>query len=104
MDQGTTRTPSRGAVGLARAALAGLGGGLLLGGALLLALVVRTRLAGVDCAGLSVNECELAAQGASELARYQALFGAGLVLLAVALLVLSRTRRSALGARELHDR
>ena len=73
-----------------RAALLGLGAGLLLGGGYLLFVAIRNRSAPVNCARLPPAECDLLTQSARELAKMQLLSGIGLVLLALAIFVLLR--------------
>lgn len=80
---------------LSRAALVGLGLGVFLGGGYLLALAARSGLVGVDCGQLSPTECAFEEQLALELSRRQALVGAALMLLALALLLYARAKERA---------
>lgn len=75
---------------LLRAAGAGLCGGMLLGGALLLYLGLKAWLSPPDCTGLLSVECEFLAASAREMGRRQLLFGGALLALALASLVLLR--------------
>src|SRR5687768_14493195 len=89
--------PSGGLGGVARAALLGLCGGMLLGGLFLLVVGLRTRLAPMDCADLSEVECGFMQQTALEVGRMQTVAGAALLALGAAVVVLVRSRaRSAL--------
>ena len=74
-----------------RGALLGLGAGLL-GGAVLL-LVNAIRGYGLDCTGLSSDECYLRQEAALELARFQTLFAVALVIAAAAVFLLLRSAR-----------
>ncbi len=75
---------------LGRAALFGLCGGLLLGGALLLSLGLRGLFVAPDCRGLSEPECNLILEAAAHVGRVQTICGGSLVALALALFVLAR--------------
>ncbi|QRN95335.1 hypothetical protein JRI60_40705 [Archangium violaceum] len=78
--------------GVSRAALLGLCGGMMLGGLFLLIQGLRTRLAPADCADLSEMECGFMRDTAIEVGRTQSVVGAALLALAVAVVVLMRSR------------
>ncbi|HZH76841.1 MAG TPA: hypothetical protein VEY88_12470 [Archangium sp.] len=84
--------PQGGLGGVARAALLGLCGGMLLGGLLLLGQGLRTRLAPMDCQELSEVECGFIRQTAEEVGRMQTVAGAALLALGAAVVVLVRSR------------
>ena len=75
---------------LLRAAGVGLCGGMLLGGALLLYLGLKSWFSPPDCTGLLSVECDFLAASAREMGRRQILFGGALLALALASLVLLR--------------
>jgi hypothetical protein len=79
---------------LARAALLGLGLGLLGGALMLVAFALRGMISGPDCTGLLPIECAAETQNLATLGRLQALSGVALALLSLAaFLVLRRSRR-----------
>jgi hypothetical protein len=81
---------------LVRAALLGLGLGLLGGALMLVAFALRGMLVGPDCSGLLPIECTAETQNLATLGRLQALCGVALALLSLAVfLVLRRSRRPA---------
>ena len=86
----TSPSSQTGGRSLTRAALVGLGGGLLLGSVYL--LVSALRASRLDCAGLPMDECELEQQMAVEIGRYQSLFAAALALFAVAIFLWLRAK------------
>jgi hypothetical protein len=75
---------------LLRAAGAGLCGGMLLGGVLLLYLGLKGWLSPPDCTGLLAVECDFLTQATQEMGRRQLLFGGALLALALASFVLMR--------------
>lgn len=75
---------------LARAAGVGGAAGLLLGGVGLLLVAARTLFLGTGCADLTPAQCALETTLAREMALRQTLFGGGLALLGLSLLVLLR--------------
>ncbi|WNG39547.1 hypothetical protein F0U60_42025 [Archangium minus] len=88
-------TDTKGRVALAgvtRAALLGLSGGLLLGGLFLLGVGLKTRFSSADCTGLSEIECSFAQEAALEMSRMQTISGAALLSLAIAVVVLLRSK------------
>jgi hypothetical protein len=89
-----TRVP-KSAEGLARAALLGLCGGILLGGLFLLGVGLKTHLSPADCTGLSEMECSFLRDADQEMGRLQVIMGSGLLALGAAVVVLLRSRARA---------
>jgi hypothetical protein len=81
--------------GLARAALLGLGLGLLASALLLLGFAVRGLVVGPDCSGLLPLECEAERAGLVPLGRMQAMAGVALSLLSLAVFLVLRKRPAA---------
>ncbi|MBF5043671.1 hypothetical protein FGE12_14845 [Aggregicoccus sp. 17bor-14] len=79
---------------LARAALLGLGLGLL-GGAMMLAFFALRGLTGPDCAGLEPIECAAEVELARSLGRLQAASAVALALLSIAVFLWLRKRSPA---------
>lgn len=78
--------------GVLRAALLGLSGGLLLGGLFLLVLGLKVRISPPDCASLSVLDCGIEREIATDMGRLQSVSGAALLALGVAIIMLLRSR------------
>ena len=81
--------------GLARAALLGLGLGLLASALLLLGFAVRGLFVAPDCTGLLPLECEAERSSLVTLGRVQALAGVALSLLSLSVFLLLRKYRAA---------
>jgi hypothetical protein len=75
---------------LGRAAFVGLASGLVIGGAWLLFLGLRSLFTPQDCERLSKNECDLLIEAATHIGRVQTLSGGALIALALSLYVLLR--------------
>lgn len=75
---------------LGRAAFLGLASGLVIGGAALLFLGLRSLFTPQNCERLSKNECELLVEAATHIGRVQTLCGGALIALALSLYVLLR--------------
>jgi hypothetical protein len=78
--------------GLARAALLGLGLGLLASALLLLGFAVRGLLVPPDCTGFLPLECEAERASLVSLGRLQALAGVALSMLALSVFLLLKKR------------
>jgi hypothetical protein len=76
---------------LVRAAAVGLGAGLFLGGAALMAMGARSVWFEIPCDRLSSEECAVERELAISWARWQSLWGLGLLLLALAVFLYVRT-------------
>jgi len=81
--------------GLTRAALLGLGLGLLASALLLLGFALRGLFLDPDCSGLLPLECEAERAGLVTLGRMQALAGVALSLLALSVFLVLRKRPAA---------
>jgi hypothetical protein len=75
---------------VARAAVAGLCGGLLFGGVGLLILGIRGLFGEPNCIGLGKQECELIAEAFTHVGRVQTLCGGALIALSLSFFVLAR--------------
>jgi hypothetical protein len=80
---------------LLRAALLGLGLGLLAGALLLVGSALRGMLAGPDCSGLRPFECDMERQSLASLGRMQAVAGAALALLSISVFLVLRKKPAA---------
>jgi hypothetical protein len=78
--------------GLARAALLGLGLGLLASALMLLGFALRGLLVEPDCTGLLPLECEAERASGVTMGRLQSLSGVALALLSLAVFLLLRKR------------
>jgi hypothetical protein len=77
---------------VARGSLVGLVVGLLIGGLGLLAVGAVTVLRGIDCAGLTHEECALEREIAASFARRQVWVGGALALMGLAVFMWARGR------------
>ena len=75
-----------------RAAVAGLCGGMFIGGVGLLVLGLRGMFGQPNCIGLVEQECELIVQAFQHVGRVQTICGGALMALAASILVLARPR------------
>jgi hypothetical protein len=75
---------------VARAAFAGLCGGLLIGGVGLLVIGLRSLFGQANCVGLGEQECQLIVDAYTHVGRVQTICGGALISLSAALFVLAR--------------
>ena len=78
--------------GVLRAALLGLSGGFILGGLFLLVLGLKARFSPPDCSSLSVLDCGIERDIATDMGRLQSVSGAALLALGIAIIMLLRSR------------
>lgn len=88
-----TDTKGQGSTGsVARAALLGLCGGMLLGGLFLMGVGLKTRLTPTDCTDLSEMDCGISREADQDMGRMQLVSGAALLSLAAAVVVMVRSK------------